>query len=746
MRRVQHGRARLGWVVGGTLATVLVAVLVCEATGWRFLRSPLQNAIAKATGADVEIGGRFRTHLIFSPGLSAEHVRIDAKPGFNVAHLVDATGLQLNWSWADLWRWRRGDTLHVRRVQAQTLDANLIRRADGSATWQFGEPKSDDTPRDKPMDRPRVGLLHIGQGDVVLDDALLATKLKLTIRGGEAEAAGKVAVALPSASASGAANTTGFGAKGYVATAKGSFRDMPVDLRARVGGALPLLQDDTEGQDAPDVPLRVEGTVGAAKLSFDGVGAALLSAHRFDGALRFSGPSLAAVGEPFGVTLPRTPEFDLAGRIGQDAGVWHLRADNATIGSSRLKGDFRYDSTTSPPKLTGELGGSRLLLSDLGPAVGTGGEGEKRAERSTEKGTVPGRVLPNRQFDLPSLRAMDADVKVAIDALDLGTKALAPLRELRTQVLLDAGVLQLHGINAVVAGGTVTGASKLDGTGDPARWAANINFKGLDLAGWIKGVQKADAAASAPGTKPASGRALKQERMEARQGGAQPANAYLTGEILGGFNVTGAGRSTSEILGSLEGSAEATLRDGTISHLAVELAGLDVAQALGVLIRGDQPLPLNCARIDLAIHKGTAVARQAVFDNKDSTIRVAGHIDLRTEGMELVATVRPKDLTLLSLRTPVRVTGTMSDPSIGIEGKGKLAARALAAVALGSVTGGAALLPFVDLGDPEKGDPCAPLPAAAAASGAASGGRSGNTAAARPARTVSATASAPVQR
>ena len=39
----------------------------------------------------------------------------------------------------------------------------------------------------------------------------------------------------------------------------------------------------------------------------------------------------------------------------------------------------------------------------------------------------PGRVLPDRPWDLPSLRAMDARVAVALNQLDLDTPKLAPL-------------------------------------------------------------------------------------------------------------------------------------------------------------------------------------------------------------------------------------------------------------------------------------------------------------------------------
>jgi AsmA family protein len=114
-----------------------------------------------------------------------------------------------------------------------------------------------------------------------------------------------------------------------------------------------------------------------------------------------------------------------------------------------------------------------------------------------------------------------------------------------------------------------------------------------------------------------------------------------------------------------------------------------------------------------------AVPRLAVLDNQDSVIRVDGQIDLRDETLALRAVVRPKDFSLLSLRSPLTVTGTLADPVVGIEGR-QLAARGVAALALATVAAPiAALVPFIDPGSRETGDPCVVPPPAQAASASA---------------------------
>ena len=729
------------WLTAAVLLALLLGLALGEATGWPILHGPLQRQAAKAAQVPVQLDGRFHLRLLGTPQLQVGRLTVGAAQGVAAPHLLQADDALLAWRWGDLWRWRQGQPLHIHALNAQALDLQLLRLADGRASWALGSAKP--AAKDPPTPLPRFGQLQVGAGRAVLDDAVLDTALQITLTGGEGTTpppartdqasaqpstrpsarpatqpssqpsaqAGKASQppAQAGSAVPGAAPQPSATAQGYRAGITGRWHALPLQFDLRIGGALPLLQGDTDDLNAPAVAVRLEGTAGAAKVLFDGRAASLLSARRLEGALRFAGPSLAAVGAPLGVTLPRTPAFQLEGRLTHDDGIWGLRADRATIGRSALGGEFRFDSRVSPRRLTGHLTGQRLLLADLGPAVGAPGEGRGTTPPQPEP-VAPGKVLPQRQFDLPSLRAMDADVAVAIDTLDFGSTALAPLQAVRSRLLLQDGVLQLQGLQASVAGGKVAGSTRLDGRDKTARWDLDLRVTGLDIAGWVRALQ-APVGNEAP--KPRGSAALQRERQAARQGGDQPVRSYLTGALGGDFKLQGQGNSTAQILASLQGSARLQLRDGTLSHLATEAAGLDLAEALGVLVRGDAPLPLRCARVDLAIDHGVAVIQRAVLDNADSTLRLDGRIDLRNETLALRARSMPKDFSPLSLRAPVLVTGTLAKPQVGLDGRG-LGARALAATALAVIAAPlAALLPFIDPGEGRSGDPCVDPPAPA---------------------------------
>ncbi len=89
--------------------------------------------------------------------------------------------------------------------------------------------------------------------------------------------------------------------------------------------------------------------------------------------------------------------------------------------SARAASTARSPTTSGRkvPLLAGRLGGSRLLLADLGPAVGAPAPGSGDAAKEAPPRRAA-RVIPDKKFDLPSLRAMDANVLIDIGTVRFG--------------------------------------------------------------------------------------------------------------------------------------------------------------------------------------------------------------------------------------------------------------------------------------------------------------------------------------
>ena len=669
-----------------TVAVSLVAVVgICEVIGWPFLAGPVQRQLAKTLDRRVVFGDDAATpsgvdiRLVGSLRVRADIIEIGAPSWSPAPHMLLARNVRLKLGYLDLWRAWRGGPLHVALLEASDLDGVLQREADGRASWQFGTKKTTDD-GDKPATLPTFGTLRVGDGHLLYVDAILPAGIdaRFALSDGSRDTPASTAASGPAiagsgngifiraggaAGASAPAESVRFaaGESGLRLKATGQYRKLPVRIDLRTSGVLGFL---AEGQEAEAQPLALRATIGHADLSFDGSTIDPLHFTGLKGKFSLAGPSLAAAGDPLGITLPTTPPFKTAGTLVKDGGLWKAVFDYANIGSSRLNGAFTYDKRRKVPLLAGRIGGSRLVLADLGPAVGTPVQASGTGNAAM---AASGRVIPDKKFDLPSLRAMDANVVAEVGMFDPGTDVIEPLRPARVHLLLADGVLTLADIEGVTAQGRLVGYLQLDGRGDKALWTADMRFLGVNLAQWLR---------------------LK------RSGNVPP---YLSGKLDALVKVKGQGRSTAEILASLDGDIRMHLRDAAISHLAIEAAGIDIAQALGIIVKGDQALPIACNVADLDVVKGVARPKIFVLNTEVTTIWIDGTVSLRDESLDLRAVVSPKNFSPLTLRTPVHVKGTFGKPAVSLE-LGKLAGKAGAAALLALLNPLAAILPFIDPG------------------------------------------------
>lgn len=735
-------RRRHHWLTGVAVVMALLVggIAICEWMGWPFLRRPLENWLSQKADRMVSFDGSGETKwkLRFIGGLRLQTDSLTiANPSWStMGPMVVARDASLALRYSDLLHLRQGDPLRVKSLQAGDLALRLERDVEGRASWQFGpQPDSSTQVRERPkMDGVQFDLLEVRQGSAVVDDKIqqLSLLAKFALReawtlppadehlldraqiqfGKDADpysgstasgtaqvtatgpAAASAATAQPSvaaasgsarlavASSTASANATATatatapadsrgdrapgseGAErrlGVIATAEGHFHDMPIKAALRTTSALPWLSSDPQ---APPVGVKLQGNIGRAKLSFDGEVRDLLGSQGLSGGYTLAGPSLAAVGEPLGVTLPTTPPFAMKGTLRREGTLWSTVVQTATIGRSKLNGHFEFNTPRNQKsKLTGELRGSELWMADLGPSIGLPTEPKARPS------TKPNRVLPDRQFDLPSLRVMDADVTVNLDRFESGTAVLQAARPLKGHIVLADGVLQIRDIDARVAKGQFAGSITLDGRQPTARWQVRLRVAGVHLEQWLQ-VERKD-------NKP----------------------PYVTGLMGGRISLDGEGRSTADLLATADGRMVLYWTQGSVSHLIVEAAGIDLAQAVGVLIRGDKDLPVQCGIADLRVKDGRVTPAPMIVDTRDSLVRVEGDLSLATERMKLQAKVEPKDVSPLSLRTPLKLEGTLSDPDISLE-KAPLLRRVVPAAVLGVVVAPlAALVPLVDLGE-----------------------------------------------
>jgi hypothetical protein len=57
-------------------AALVLGLAAGEASGWPFLRQPLENAMTRAAAVPVQLQGAVKLHLLWRPRLEVEHLRL----------------------------------------------------------------------------------------------------------------------------------------------------------------------------------------------------------------------------------------------------------------------------------------------------------------------------------------------------------------------------------------------------------------------------------------------------------------------------------------------------------------------------------------------------------------------------------------------------------------------------------------------------------------------------------------------
>jgi uncharacterized protein involved in outer membrane biogenesis len=165
------------------------------------------------------------------------------------------------------------------------------------------------------------------------------------------------------------------------------------------------------------------------------------------------------------------------------------------------------------------------------------------------------------------------------------------------------------------------------------------------------------------------------------------------------MQLRGAGASIHKFAADANGAVSLVIPSGDIREALAELTGINVLSGLGLLVSGNtKQIGVRCGVADFEATHGVLSAKTFVIDTSSVLITGSGDANLGTERLDFSLQGRPKSVRLVRLRTPIKLNGTLLQPSIGISPT-KLLEQAGEATALGVVlTPVAAALAFVDPG------------------------------------------------
>lgn len=680
------------------LVLLLVAIILFVATfNWNRIKPWVEAHASTASGRKIEITGnldaawhwrrRANGEDTWSPGLGfiVGGVRV-GNPGWaKKPHFASVESLRLDLRLLPL-LWHHVDIPSVSLIQP-SLD--FERRKDGSNTWTFG-------PTDKSANSTwdlRVGRIEFGASDVTIADARRDLDIEAEITPLESPIAfGKHVEGDDFSTRHEVIQRVGRdtarrlheAAKRreekhphrrpppylFAWTAHGTMEGSPVKGTGRVGGVLTMASSQP-------FPLRADFSVGDTEIALSGTITDLSSPNAVDMRLWISGQNLAQLYPIVGINLPNSRPFAtvgrLTGRFHPERSLLRYQDFTARVGGSDLSGSLTYRSGAKRPSLTGHVDSTLLQLSDLGTLVGAAPD-LNRAQHDGESPDANARVLPVEPFDAQRWDAMDADVKFTGKRV-FRDKEL-PIDNVQTQIRMTQGVLTLDPLRFGMAGGHVTSSLRIDSKATPPNGSVSLDLRKLQL-----------------------------RRLFEKVDGLSGSLGAINGEV----KLDGSGRSIASILGASDGSAKLVMTDGQVSRTLMEKAGLNIANMLISKAQGDQLVDIACAAADFNVKDGAAKADLFVFDTKDTLIDIDGTINLRNERIDLTLHPETKGVRVISLRSPLHVTGTFRHVDVSVDKK-SLIARAAGAIALGVVAAPlAALAPLIAPGDSDDAQSCAPL-------------------------------------
>ncbi|AMU97744.1 membrane protein [Xanthomonas citri pv. aurantifolii] len=449
---------------------------------------------------------------------------------------------------------------------------------------------------------------------------------------------------------------------------KGRWKGYPFSLKGNTASPLELSQSEH--------PFRIDlrGSAGATRTHVRGTLTNPFQFRVFDLQMALSGQDMEDLYPLIGVAMPSTPPYKLDGRLRRDGDVWRYEKFTGTAGDSDLSGTAEIDLRNKRPFLRADLASKRLDFDDLAgfvgapPKTGTNESANAEQKKQAAQLAASARVLPTTPYDLSKLRSMDAQVRWRAQRINAPSW---PLDDMDASLTLKDGLLQLDPLNFGVAGGDIRSTIGMDARKAIITTQLKASIRGIRLD------------------------RLFPDAMLAKQ---------ASGAIGGELDLRGRGNSIAAMLGSADGSIGVGMGRGHVGNLIMELAGLDIAESLKYLLTKDRQIPVRCIFGDFGVQDGLMQSRALAFDSTDTIIVGEGNISLKNETLDLLLRPRPKDRSILSLRSPLRIGGTFKDPSFRPDFKA-LGVRGAIAIALGSIAPPAALLATFEPG-PGKDSDC----------------------------------------
>lgn len=632
----------LKWAATLLLALTTVAALFIAMSGWNWLRAPLEKKVLAQTGRVLKINGNLDISLGWPwPRVQADSVTFANPTWASQTQMLAADTVTFTINLPAL---LAGD-LVMSDVKLVRPVVNLELGTDSRKTWLL-DPNQQDNDARVQIDRLTLDRGVIAYEDIASKTSLRAEISTISVRPGES------------------------GDRRVSVSAKGRFKGLALVAKGTGDSILALRDEGTP------YGLDVDATIGQTHIQANGLITSLVKFSSIDMQLGISGANLNQLYTLTGIAMPATRNYAVKGHLVRKANTVRYDPFIGRVGNSDLTGWVQVKTGGKRTLLTGDLVSTKLALEDLGPVIGARpghlNDAIKAVAQADAAGAVTTRtkrVIPDLPFKIEHWDTVDTELNFS--AKSLQQASYMPLEALRTHLSLKDSVLKLDPLTFDLAGGHLDAVVTLDGRQSPIQASAQVQIKRLALAKLLPADQKGQAHFS---------------------------------QIGGQINLSGSGNSVGSMLASANGTFGVLVSGGDISQMVMEKAGLHLWEIFRLTLTGDKQIKLRCAVANFDVKAGTMHANTLLIDTEITTLIGSGSIDLRQEKLDLTLSQKTKSTSPLALRSPIYIRGNFVQPIVQVD-RGRVAVRALGAVALGVVNPLLSLIPLIDAG-PGKDSDC----------------------------------------
>jgi len=570
------------------LALIALAFTVLMATDFNDYRDLVQQRMKEATGRDLVIAGNIDASFSLSPRLSAKQVSFRNAAWSDIPQMASLNDIEAEIALLPL----LSGEIRINEVVLRGGQVVIETNKEGVGNWVLDlAPQQAPAPEESATTAsglPKIDRMTIEDVTLLHRDGNTGEQHTLAIKRFTAE------------------DAPGAGIKVEI---KGAWNERPLELAGTVGAP----RQFTEGP----LPLNLQGKLGEVALGLRGQIGDPTTFSDLSLDVTSSGPSLAALGDIFGIALPNSEPYSLETRVTGSGGKFTIADASAKVGGSDAAGNIVLDTASEVTGLTMTLASQRLDFKDLGLDEGGG----------TSASNSDGRLFSAEPWPLDWLKQIEGEITWPVGTLVRGG---ASARDVAFALAMHKGAATLKYIKANIEGGTIDG----NGTLKPGKSSPVLALK-LDA----KGIQSAPL--------------LSMMGLE---------DVLTVGRVNMNMDVNGPATSLRDLMGGLNGKAGFATGSGQVRNTFAQLL---LANLFGLLTPFDgNASSISCIAGNFDIKQGIATTRGTVVETPGATVVGSGNIDLRNERIDMRVDPKSKNLNLSAIAVPMRVTGPLASPNV----------------------------------------------------------------------------------